>query len=106
MSSRAVYRWKRVSRRQLLVAAGLSALGSVLCPGERCLDDLGHGFRGCRSNGVGFQVALDVTGYDAFAQRITQHTFNLSEIVSLGLDPNVAAYLSYDRFPDHRRWAV
>jgi peptide/nickel transport system substrate-binding protein len=44
---------------------------------------------------VGFQVALDVTGYDAFAKRVTDGTYNLSEIVYVGLDPSVPAFLMY-----------
>ena len=45
---------------------------------------------------VGFQVQLDVTGYDAFAKRIIDGTFNMSEIVYVGLDPHVPAFLMYD----------
>lgn len=45
---------------------------------------------------LGFDVALDVTGYDAFAKRVTDGTYNLSEIVYVGLDPNVPAFLMYD----------
>ncbi len=44
---------------------------------------------------AGFDVALDVTGYDAFAKRVTDGTYNLSEIVYVGLDPNVPAFLMY-----------
>jgi peptide/nickel transport system substrate-binding protein len=44
---------------------------------------------------VGFDVALDVTGYDAFAKRVTDGSYNLSEIVYVGLDPNVPAFLMY-----------
>jgi peptide/nickel transport system substrate-binding protein len=44
---------------------------------------------------AGFQVQLDVTGYDAFAKRVTDGSYNLSEIVYVGLDPNVPAFLMY-----------
>jgi peptide/nickel transport system substrate-binding protein len=44
---------------------------------------------------LGFDVALDVTGYDAFAKRVTDATYNLSEIVYVGLDPNVPSFLMY-----------
>jgi len=44
---------------------------------------------------VGFEVAFDVTGYDAFAKRVTDSTYNLSEINFTGLDPNVPAFLMY-----------
>ncbi|MGQ0570255.1 MAG: ABC transporter substrate-binding protein, partial [Armatimonadota bacterium] len=44
---------------------------------------------------LGFEVTFDVTGYDAFAKRVTDGTYNLSEINFTGLDPNVPAFLMY-----------
>ncbi len=44
---------------------------------------------------LGFEVLFDVTGYDAFAKRVTDGTYNLSEINFTGLDPNVPAFLMY-----------
>jgi len=44
---------------------------------------------------LGFEVTFDVTGYDAFAKRVTEGTYNLSEINFTGLDPNVPAFLMY-----------
>ncbi|MDR7418434.1 MAG: hypothetical protein QN178_05955 [Armatimonadota bacterium] len=44
---------------------------------------------------IGFDVTFDVTGYDAFAKRVTDGSYNLAEINFTGLDPNVPAFLMY-----------
>ncbi|MBI4279908.1 MAG: hypothetical protein HY660_15765 [Armatimonadetes bacterium] len=44
---------------------------------------------------LGFEVSLDVTGYDAYAKRVTEGTYNMAEINYTGLDPNVPAFLMF-----------